>query len=88
MYTNEFAEENLTIDQILKSMTVPKLAVKLQPKTMNTWSEDKLILPTDLHYSGKDFAMLYHCDFHIATKAVKQVTILITSINFKLSIKK
>jgi len=52
-------------------MTVPKLTVKLQPKTMNTWSEDKLLMPTDLFYSGQDFAKLYHGDFHIATKPVK-----------------
>ena len=56
-------------------MTVPKLTVKLQPKTMNTWSEEKLLLPTDLHYSGKDFAKLYHCDFHIATKPLKQMSV-------------
>lgn len=75
LYTEEFYEENLTIDQIVKAMTVPKISVKLQPKTMELWSEDKILLPEDLHYSGKDFATLYHCDFHITTKPVKQMSV-------------
>jgi len=56
-------------------MTVPKTTVKLQPKTMNTSSHEKLILPTDLHYSGKDFGTLYHCDFHVVVKPVQQMSV-------------
>jgi hypothetical protein len=37
LYTNEFEEENLTLEKILKSMMVPKVSVKLLPKTMSTW---------------------------------------------------
>ena len=75
LYTNDFNEDNLSLDFITKSMTIPKSAVKLQPKTMNTWTDDKLILPVDLHYSGKDFGTLYHCDFHVATKPIKQMSV-------------
>ena len=42
-----------------KTMTVPEKSIKLQNKTMVNWSEDKLLLPTDLHYKGKDFAKLF-----------------------------
>ena len=75
LYTNDFNEDHLNFEQILKAMTVPKTTVKLQPKTMNTWSEEKLILPTDLHYSGKDFGTLYHCDFHVAVKLACQMSV-------------
>jgi len=44
---------------VQKTMTVPKKSIKLQNKTMVNWSDDKLILPTDLHYKGKDFAKLF-----------------------------
>ena len=54
-----YSESGELWQSVEKTMTVPKKAIKLQNKTMVNWSEDKLILPTDLHYKGKDFAKLF-----------------------------
>ena len=54
-----YDEENDVWKTVEKTMKVPEKAIKLQNKTMVNWSEDKLLLPTDLHYKGKDFAQLF-----------------------------
>merc|ERR1719322_1037408 len=54
-----YSESGELWQTVQKTMTVPKKAIKLQNKTMVNWSEDKLVLPTDLHYKGKDFAKLF-----------------------------
>ncbi len=36
-----------------------KKGLKLQNKTMDGWSEDRVMLPADLHYKGKDFAKIF-----------------------------
>ena len=46
-------------------MTIPKKSIKLQNQTMERWSEDKLCLPRDLDYKGKDFSKSFIADFHI-----------------------
>lgn len=42
-----------------KTTRINKKPMQLQNKTMVNWSEDRLLLPTDLHYKGKDFASLF-----------------------------
>ena len=50
--------DSLLGDMVEKSMKVPKKAIKLQSKTMENWSDERTMLPEDLHYSGKDFVRL------------------------------
>ena len=54
-----YDKQNDIWSTVEKTMKVPEKAIKLQNKTMVNWSEDKLLLPTDLHYKGKDFAKLF-----------------------------
>jgi condensin complex subunit 2 len=52
-----------------KTVTVPKKPIKLQNKTMVNWSEERFLLPTDLHYKGKDFAKVFTApDLHVTNK--------------------
>jgi len=62
-----FAQCELTVllDAVEKAMKIPKKAVGLQNKTMERWSDDKLLLPRDLIYKGKDFSKSFVTDFHI-----------------------
>lgn len=54
-----YSSECLILDSIEKAMILPKKPIKLQNKTMVNWSEEKVLLPADLHYRGKDFATLF-----------------------------
>ena len=54
-----FDEENDLWKVVLKTTKLNAKPMQLQNKTMVNWSEDKLLLPTDLHYKGKDFAKLF-----------------------------
>ena len=62
-----FAQCELTVllDTVEKGMKIPKKSVGLQNKTMERWSDDKLLLPRDLDYKGKDFSRSFVTDFHI-----------------------
>ena len=51
-------EGSLLGDSVEKAMKVPKRPIKLQSKTMENWSDERTMLPEDLHYSGKDFVRL------------------------------
>ena len=42
-----------------KTTKINKKSVQLQNKTMVNWSEERLMLPADLHYKGKDFVQLF-----------------------------
>jgi condensin complex subunit 2 len=46
------------LEDVEKSMSIPTRPITLQGKTMQNWNDDGLILPEDLHYSGKDFIIL------------------------------
>ena len=50
--------DSLLGDMMEKSMKMPKKSIKLQSKTMENWSDERTMLPEDLHYSGKDFVRL------------------------------
>ena len=50
--------DSLTGDMVEKAMKLPKRSLKLQSKTMENWSDERTMLPEDLHYSGKDFVRL------------------------------
>lgn len=54
-----FVEDKEMWNTVEKTMTVPKKPIKLQNKTMVNWNEDRFLLPSDLHYKGKDFAKLF-----------------------------
>ena len=58
-YKSLFEEENETFLLIETNTKLNKKPVQLQNKTMVNWSEDKVLLPTDLHYKGKDFAQIF-----------------------------
>jgi len=63
-------EMSVLMEAVEKTMTIPKRAVQLQKKTMEKWGEDKLGLPRDLAYRGKDFSKSFVTDFHITGKPV------------------
>lgn len=53
-----FDSEKKTLATAEKALTVPKKAIKLQNKTIESWTDEKNLLPEDLHYSGADFVKL------------------------------
>ena len=54
-----FNEEGDVWKSVEKTTKLNLKPVQLQNKTIDNWSEDKVMLPTDLHYKGKDFCKLF-----------------------------
>ena len=58
-YEDLYDEDSDAWRNVEKTTKINKKPVQLQNKTMVNWSEERLLLPTDLHYKGKDFAQLF-----------------------------
>jgi len=58
-YEDLFDEESEAWRTVEKTTRINKKPVQLQNKTMVNWSEERLLLPADLNYRGKDFAQLF-----------------------------
>eukprot|EP00096_Caligus_rogercresseyi_P009212 TRINITY_DN3091_c0_g1_i1.p1 TRINITY_DN3091_c0_g1~~TRINITY_DN3091_c0_g1_i1.p1 ORF type:complete len:674 (+),score=280.96 TRINITY_DN3091_c0_g1_i1:69-2090(+) len=56
-------------ERVDKLMQKPKKAPRLQPKTIQSWSEDKRVLPDELRYNGSDFVNLYLLDIRPSSLA-------------------
>merc|ERR1712001_740842 len=58
-----------SLDRLEKNMARPKRAIQLVKKTMENWEEERVVLPKDLHYKGKDFARLFVADYSVSGRS-------------------
>merc|ERR1712150_122142 len=57
------------LDRLEKNMSRPRRAIQLVKKTMENWEEERVVLPKDLHYKGKDFARLFVADYSVSGRS-------------------
>ena len=63
-------KDSLLLDFVQKAMSMPKRPIKLQNKTIDSWTEEKNLIPDDIQYSGKDFV---HLEFQETTNVAPRM---------------